>query len=229
MYGNYVSLMNFISKAVGPDFEITLIDTRNGQNKIIAMRYGDISGRHIGEDIAPIALKAIENKEYENSDYIANQLTYSKSGKPLRTSLFFIKDEDNNLEGIMSINFDDSRYIEFGKKILEFCHPDAFIENRLKLANREDEAYLGETIEIEQEGEKMKLESTIENLVDDELHSIDIPLDRLTQEEKIEIVKNLDNIGVFMMKGSVSILANKLDVSQASVYRYINMAREENE
>lgn len=183
MFSTYVSLMNFMSKAIGPDFEISLIDTRNGKNKIIAMSYGNISGRHIGDDdISPIIEKTIENKEYENSDYIANQLTYSRDGKPLRTSLFFIKDDKNNLDGIMCLNFDDSKYIEFGRKLLEICHPDDFISNRLKASRK---------------------------------------------EEKIEIVKKLDNIGIFMMKGSVAILSKKLDVSQASVYRYINLAREE--
>lgn len=226
MFSTYVSLMNFMSKAIGPDFEISLIDTRNGKNKIIAMSYGNISGRHIGDDdISPIIEKTIENKEYENSDYIANQLTYSRDGKPLRTSLFFIKDDKNNLDGIMCLNFDDSKYIEFGRKLLEICHPDDFISNRLKASRKEESVFLGDV--IEQEGEKMKLESTIENIVDEELSSIEIPLDRLTQEEKIEIVKKLDNIGIFMMKGSVAILSKKLDVSQASVYRYINLAREE--
>ena len=55
-----------------------------------------------------------------------------------------------------------------------------------------------------------------------------IPLERLTQEEKIGIVRNLDNKGVFMIKGAVGILAKRLDVSQASLYRYITIAREEN-
>ncbi|NLW41831.1 MAG: transcriptional regulator, partial [Tissierellia bacterium] len=37
-----------------------------------------------------------------------------------------------------------------------------------------------------------------------------------------------DNKGVFMIKGAVGILAKRLDVSQASLYRYITIAREEN-
>lgn len=215
--------MSFISKAIGPDFEISLIDTKDGKNRIIAMEYGNISGRHVGEEISPLLKKSIENKEYETTDYIANMTTYAKSGKPLRTSVFFIKDEDNNLEGIMCINFDDSRYEELGKKIMFLCHPDYYTEHRITKQSDSSDIN-GDYKDV---GESMTIEETIESIVDNELNEVLIPVERLTQDEKIQIVKNLDNKGVFMMKGSVGIFSKKLDVSQASVYRYINIARGE--
>lgn len=215
--------MSFISKAIGPDFEISLIDTKDGKNRIIAMEYGNISGRHVGEEISPLLKKSIENKEYETTDYIANRTTYAKSGKPLRTSIFFIKDEDNNLEGIMCINFDDSRYEELGKKIMFLCHPDYYTEHRITRQSDSSDIN-GDYKDV---GESMTIEETIESIVDNELNEVLIPVERLTQDEKIQIVKNLDNKGVFMMKGSVGIFSKKLDVSQASVYRYINIARGE--
>lgn len=213
--------MSFISKAIGPDFEISLIDTKDNENKIIAMEYGNISGRHVGEEISPLLKKDIENKEYENTDYIANRTTYSKSGKPLRSSVFFIKDENKNLEGVMCINFDDSRYEELGKKIMFLCHPDYYTEQRL--SETQDNS-IGEYKEL---GESMTMDETIESIVDNELNEILIPVERLTQDEKIQIVKNLDSKGVFMMKGAVGIFSKKLEISQASVYRYLNLAREE--
>lgn len=215
--------MSFISKAIGPDFEISLIDTKDGKNRIIAMEYGNISGRHVGEEISPLLKKSIENKEYETTDYIANRTTYAKSGKPLRTSVFFIKDEDNNLEGIMCINFDDSRYEELGKKIMFLCHPDYYTEHRITRQSDSSDIN-GDYKDV---GESMTIEETIESIVDNELNEVLIPVERLTQDEKIQIVKHLDNKGVFMMKGSVGIFSKKLDVSQASVYRYINIARGE--
>lgn len=215
--------MSFISKAIGPDFEISLIDTKDGKNRIIAMEYGNISGRHVGEEISPLLKKSIENKEYETTDYIANRTTYAKSGKPLRTSVFFIKDEDNNLEGIMCINFDDSRYEELGKKIMFLCHPDYYTEHRITKQSDSSDIN-GDYKDV---GESMTIEETIESIVDNELNEVLIPVERLTQDEKIQIVKHLDNKGVFMMKGSVGIFSKKLDVSQASVYRYINIARGE--
>ncbi len=223
---NYINLMNFISKSIGPDYEISIIDTRDGKNKIIAMEYGNISGRHVGEDISPLVKKAIEEKEYLNTDYITDRTTYSKTGKALRTSLFFIKDDKNTLQGIMSISFDDSRYQELGKKIMFLCHPDRYTEKRLS-DNLSNELFLEEESDTKEPGESMTIEETIELIVDAEIKDLLIPVERLTQDEKVQIVKNLDSKGVFMMKGAVGIFSKKFDISQASVYRYINIAREE--
>ena len=35
---NYVGLLDFVSLSIGPDYELSLIDTANGENKIIAMK-----------------------------------------------------------------------------------------------------------------------------------------------------------------------------------------------
>lgn len=224
-FESYISLMSFISKAIGPDYEISLLDTRNGRNRIIAMEYGNISGRRVGDNIPYSILKAIKEKEYENTDYIVNRATYAKTGKSLRTSMFFIKTEDGELEGIMCINFDDSRYEELGKKIMFLCHPDKYVEERLSKIDNLNKINT-ESIEKNNQGESMTIEESIETMIDLELKEALIPVERLTPEEKIQIVKKLDQKGFFMLKGAVNILSRVLDISQASVYRYINIARD---
>ena len=103
------------------------------------------------------------------------------------------------------------------------CHPDYYTEHRITRQSDSSDIN-GDYKDV---GESMTIEETIESIVDNELNEVLIPVERLTQDEKIQIVKNLDNKGVFMMKGSVGIFSKKLDVSQASVYRYINIARGE--
>ena len=140
--------------------------------------------------------------------------------------MFFIKSDGGDLEGIMCINFDDSRYEELGKKIMYLCHPDAYIEERISSVSLIDNIDEG-TLDHINQGEKMTMEDTIMSMIDLELKEALIPVERLTPDEKVQIVKNLDSKGFFMLKGAVSILSKVLDISQASVYRYINMARDE--
>lgn len=223
---NYVGLLDFVSLSIGPDYELLLIDTSNGENKIIAMKYGNISGRHIGQKIEPIIEEAIENKEYETSDYIVNRTSIGANGKVLRASMYFIKDESKKLIGILCINFDDSRFHELGNTLLHLCHPEGYLEDVL---NARAAIEKGESIPKFRgvREEKRTLEQTVEDIIDSEFEDIKIPPGRLTQEEKISIVNNLDNKGVFMIKGAVGILAKRLDVSQASLYRYITISRED--
>ena len=53
------------------------------------------------------------------------------------------------------------------------------------------------------------------------LGKISIPADRLSSNEKIEIVKELNEQGVFLLKGGVSKVAAALSISEPTVYRYL--------
>ena len=48
-----------------------------------------------------------------------------------------------------------------------------------------------------------------------------VEVDRLTQDEKMEIMDILNRKGVFLLKGSVSHVAQTLHSSEASIYRYL--------
>ncbi|MGO1468850.1 MAG: helix-turn-helix domain-containing protein [Tissierella sp.] len=65
------------------------------------------------------------------------------------------------------------------------------------------------------------ISTVTDDVLDDTLDYSDIPVTHLKQEEKIEIVRKLNEKGVFMLKGAVSEVAEKLQVSEATLYRYI--------
>ena len=48
-----------------------------------------------------------------------------------------------------------------------------------------------------------------------------VEVDRLTQDERMEIMDILNRKGVFLLKGSVSHVAQTLHSSEASIYRYL--------
>ncbi|MNI74519.1 hypothetical protein D3C73_1306070 [compost metagenome] len=48
-----------------------------------------------------------------------------------------------------------------------------------------------------------------------------IPPDRLSSQEKIDIVRELNDLGVFLLKGGVSEAAAALSISEPTVYRYL--------
>jgi predicted transcriptional regulator YheO len=48
-----------------------------------------------------------------------------------------------------------------------------------------------------------------------------IPPERLSSQEKIEVVRELNELGVFLLKGGVSQVAASLSISEPTVYRYL--------
>ena len=47
---------------------------------------------------------------------------------------------------------------------------------------------------------------------------------RLKVEEKIRVVKYLQDKGTFKVKGAIALVADKLDVSEPTIYRYLKKA-----
>jgi len=48
---------------------------------------------------------------------------------------------------------------------------------------------------------------------------------RLTKEERLEVIKELDKKGIFLLKGSITEVAKTLKVSDATMYRYLQMIK----
>ena len=53
-----------------------------------------------------------------------------------------------------------------------------------------------------------------------------LPPDRLTMDEKIRIVEDLQQAGIFYMKGAVSEVATQLGSSEATIYRYLSKLKD---
>ena len=56
--------------------------------------------------------------------------------------------------------------------------------------------------------------------------ALDLPLDRLNQNERVQVISWLRERGLFQFKGAVQYAAQQLHCSQASIYRYLNQTKE---
>ena len=54
---------------------------------------------------------------YKTNDFLYNYQVSTEDGRILRASTMFIKDDDGSPIGLLGINFDDSRYRDFCKKM----------------------------------------------------------------------------------------------------------------
>lgn len=218
----YTSLVNFLGETLGPDYEIALHDIQSDSRSIVAIANGHISGRSVGAPMTNLGLEIIANKEYTSNDYKINYNGVSKDQRLLRSSTFFIKDDSEELIGMLCINFDDSRYTEISDKILQLCHPDKLIEQNSRYNS------VDSMVEDSSETFSDSIEEVTDTVLNKVLMDTNIPVDRLTQEERLQIVAILDQKGVFMLKGAVSTVANKLSCSEPSIYRYLAKINKKN-
>lgn len=219
----YIRVLNFLSETLGPDHEITLFDLSSPNGKLIAIANNDISGRGIGIEITPLIKKKIAEKHYLHADGHFNYNTVAPNGNVIRSSTLYIKNSSNELIGVMCINFNDNRYKDLSKKIFELCHPNNFVSQTLKIdiksTNDDKNSKSSDDIELE------NVDNAAGEVLDLLMNSIAIPVDRLTKDEKLEIIKKLDSQGFFMLKGAIPYLRDRLHMSQPTIYRYLKLIK----
>lgn len=220
----YIHLTEFLGKSLGPDYEIALHDLTDKNHSIIAIVNGHISGRQVGAPLTNVALKVLIDKSYLTQDYLLHYFGVSAKGGTLRSSTFFIK-QGGELIGMLCINFDDSRFREAELTIRRLCHPDSFVHEIL--GDCLPSACPAPTAP-EPESFHNSIEAVASDAVNRELSRLGVTADRLTAEERAEIIASLEAGGIFLLKGAVKNAADALQCSQATVYRYLSQLKKGN-
>lgn len=213
----YVKVTEFLGAALGPDYEVALHDLTDKNRSIIAIANGYISGREIGAPLTNMALSVLKDESYEWQDYRLHYSGLSAAGNVLRSSTMFIK-ENGKLIGMLCVNFDDSRYQAFAQQVLTLCHPNQFFQALSQPEEAHEDAPRPETF-------RNSTEAVTQDAIAHELERLGVPVERLTSDERLQIIAALEAGGIFLLKGAVKDVAAGLGCSQASVYRYLSQIR----
>lgn len=188
-----------------------LQDLSEEERQVVAIANGHVSGRSIGAPLTNVALRIISHGTWKTQDYELNYKGYTRDKRLLRSSTFFIK-EKGKLLGMLCINIDVSRYQRLSEEILSLGGVFAEAEEPVPVAqNGNVENFTNNVTDF------------INDAVDRVLSESGIPADRMTQEERLDVVEKLNNQGVFLLKGAVSEVAKRIACSEASIYRYMSM------
>lgn len=208
---HYELLTDFLGNVLSDNYEIALLDLREGKRCITAIANGQNSGRTAGAPLTNLALKIIQEGIWKKEPYLINYSGLTKDKKPLISSTLFIKD-GQELLGMFCLNVDIQIYRTLCSSILKLGKISANIpvETISDITPEHLETFTNDIGDI------------ILNAMPDYMIDNRIPMDRLTQEERIAIVKQLNEQGVFLIKGAVSETATKLGCSDATIYRYLS-------
>jgi len=212
----YKKLIPFLGQAVGLSCEVALQDCQAGC--IVAISNSHISGRQVGSPLTDLARQIINNEAWKEQDYIAGYEGRSQDGRLLRSSTFFIKENDQLL-GMICINYDTSCFSQLSHALLEL--------GGLK--------YSGNPVLINSSGGETAPKETFFDDLDFSINSTIAELfgdhipEHFNQEDRITIIRKLSEKGVFLVKGCVGRVSHLLCCSDASVYRYLSIIGRESE
>ena len=96
------------------------------------------------------------------------------------------------------------------------------LTEQLGIASLPDQAESEKYFKSDTEKFPDNMEEVVYGICNQVLSEATVPVDRLSQDEKIAIVEKLDGKGVFLFKGAVALVAGRLQTSEATIYRYLS-------
>lgn len=212
----YIPMVKFIASIMGKHCEVVLHDLTNPENSIVGIENGEISGRKVGGPITDLVLKVMQEGAYKEVDFISNYKASVKGDRTCRSSSYFIKDETGNIIGVLCVNVDIT-VLEDAKSYLD----DFIMYSFQNVGQKPSHSHNTEVFENLHE----TVEDVLENMIKKVLSEYDLSPERLSIDEKLDVVRKLNEAGLFLLKGGVSELALKLKVSEATIYRYLSKVK----
>jgi len=215
----YISFMKFIASIVGKQSEVVLHDLSGEENSIIAIENGQLSGRKVGDAPTNLILRVRQDKTYLKQPFIGNYKAYGKNGKVFRSWSYFIKNQAEELIGVLCVNTDVEHFVkvkEMMESFLDFDEPAPQSRERIvpDKPNPVAEQLHGQA------------EDVLASMIEQAMLAIKIPEDRMSAQEKMDVVKHLYHEGIFQMKGGVHAVAKQLNTSEPTIYRYLQKIKE---
>lgn len=219
----YIPMVDFISDILGNNCEVVLHDLSNPEESIVAIRNGQLSGRKLGGPLTDLVLMVIKNRSYEKEPYVANYKAMG-SKKKFRSSSYFIKNLESKIIGVLCVNIDIEPYTHV-KEIMESfttvkplgvsVKEEVNNEGSMGINGRADEKFFS------------SIDDMLDNMIQEEISIAHFVPARMTVGEKVKIVHRLNEKGTFQLKGAVAKVAKAFGVSEPTVYRYLNMRKED--
>lgn len=214
----YVKLVDFLGHALGPDYEIALHDLSEGNYSIVAIANGFNSNRQIGAPLTKKALNFVESGIYKTQDYVERYPGVTPKLERTVSSTMFIKDDDQQLVGMLCVNYNTTRCTDTVKKVLELCNIS--LETAIPSLSTSAPADVPRVPTEAPEVFSNNITELISSILEQSVQP-GTPPERLNQDEKMEIIKRLKECGVFSVKGAVREVATQLCCSEPTIYRYL--------
>ena len=141
-------------------------------------------------------------ESYARADYIANYASIAPDGRPLRSSVSIIRDEERKVVGFLCINYDLTRATML-KSMMDGLTTVRPLD----------------TQDIGPETMKVRPDDRIKQAIE-ELRQArgGAPLRFTSAQERLEILSRLDEEGVFAVKGAVEAIGAELGKSPYTIY-----------
>ena len=202
-------LANGIVAVFGDRCEVVIHDFSNMARSVVYIA-GNVTNRSVGAPITDLPFRLLEEFGNKVPDKIGYKNT-TDSGKFLKCSTVFLRDQKGKVEGCLCVNFDVTDFIFMSKVFSDF--------NSLTESSGHEELF------TPKEHYTKSFAETVESVIDTMVAESGKMPASMDKAERKEFVGKLDRAGMFMIKGSVDYLAKVFGASRYTIYNYLKEVR----
>jgi predicted transcriptional regulator YheO len=187
-----------LSATLGEWCEVVVHDVSGDLEHSIVHISGDVTGRSVGGHITDLGLARLRAGQTEP---LLNYTSYTADGKTLRSSSIFMHDENGEPFLAFCVNLNLTPVLLF----------EAFLRN---LSSYEQKSEVTEFFSDD-------LGNMLDAIIAECVKRIGTPVSLMTKQDRKRVVGILDERGIFQLRRSVPLVAERLGVTEKTIYNYL--------
>lgn len=187
-----------IAKMFGSSCETLVHDMSVPNHPIVAIYNGHVTGREVGSITDVYGNEGSNDNTDMVADNFVNHLVVRPSGQQLKSTTFHLSGEGYHYA--LGINFDYTAIVEANRFFQDFSR----VGTDLQLA-------------ISQAGE-----AQVDDIFAECVDAIGKPVEEMSKKDRQHLVGLLRDKQIFSLQRSVPYVAEKLNVSRYTIYKYLN-------
>ena len=191
----------------GSSCEIAIHDlkTKDLEKSIVYIENGHLSNRQTGDGPSGIVLETLQSDPSTIHDKLS-YLTKTEDGRILKSSTFYIRDDDGSISYIFSLNYDITAFTAASTAI------QSLIATKDKLPDLTGDSPRQITHNVNE---------LLDLLIEQAVAKVGKPVAMMNKDDKVAVVQYLDHAGAFLITKSGDKVSSYLGISKFTLYSYM--------
>lgn len=195
-----------LARQFGQNCEIVIHDLSNDsiEHSIIYIQNGHVTGRQIGDGPSKVVLETIHNNPESQEDRLG-YLTRTADGRILKSSTMFIRDNEDSIHYILSVNYDITGLLAVDHAVKSLIDTDP------ESGNAQPEKIVHNVNDL------------LDILLEQSVAKVGKPVALMNKDDKVAAIQFLNDKGAFLITKSGDKVSKYYGISKFTLYSYIDV------
>jgi predicted transcriptional regulator YheO len=206
------AIADSVGRTFGANCEVAVHDLRDPTRSLVHLVNGQVTGRQLGSPIRDLIYRVLPHMDVHEGG-LFNYLTELEDGRRLKSSTILLRNDSDEPLVAFCVNLD----------ITAFTAASAALQDLARLeqpGNGQPASAPGQPL-----ADENHVSDILRYLVVNTARPAGRAPGELTKRERLEVIDFLERKGAFQVRGAIKLVAQELEVSEPTVYRYIDEIR----